>query len=73
MRSSLLDIKVTSNRETPQPATVIRVHIQTRNRDRGRQRHRQLQLCVPLVAFIEDAYRRAVTATINELTVEETP
>ena len=35
MRPSLLDIKVTPNRETPQPATVIRVHIQPRNGDRG--------------------------------------
>jgi hypothetical protein len=54
----LLDIKVTPNGRTPQPATVIRVvHIQPRNGHRRSQRHCQLQLCVPLVITNGDSYR----------------
>jgi hypothetical protein len=57
MRPELLDIKVTPNGRTPQPATVIRMHIQPRNSHCRRQRHRQLQLCVPLVTLKGDSYR----------------
>ena len=49
MRHSLLDIKVTPNRETLQPTTLLRAEIQLRHRPRRRQCHRHLQLCVPLV------------------------
>ena len=75
MRCSLLDIKITPQSRSPQPATVIRVQIQPRNRVRRSQQHRQLQLCVPLVNTDGQSYRlrdhhapaetlrRAITAT----------
>jgi hypothetical protein len=53
----MLDIKVAPNRGSPQPATMIRMHIQPRNSHRWGQQGRQLQLCVPLVALKGDSYR----------------
>jgi hypothetical protein len=53
----MLDIEITPDRGPPQPATVLRMHIQPRNSHRRGQRGRQLQLCVPLVALKGDSYR----------------
>ena len=67
----MLDIKHRPESGPGAPATVFRMQIQVRDRFRGSQQHSQLQLCVPLVAFIEDAYRRAVTSALAELSGED--
>ncbi len=59
MRRSLLDIKTTPDRCTPQPATVVRMDIQPGNRLSRRQHDGQQQLCVPLVMAKGDSHRLA--------------
>jgi hypothetical protein len=71
MRSSLLDIQLTPNNRPPPSTAVIRMYIQPGDGLRRSQHDGQLQLCVPLVTFIEDAYRRAITSTLAELSGED--
>jgi hypothetical protein len=47
------------------------MHIQPRNFPLRHQHRSQLQLCVPQVTFVEDAYRRAVSGTLGKLAEED--